>query len=406
MSLLQHLLTEGKEDIIRNKIGLRDDMVDFLVRNKKYKKYWISIAHITVQISNEAYIFNSVLRLFSKVFRLQKIPNSPTIDLNEWKKHLTTAYLVIMERERVVSIIDYMEGAQPTPNLSNVPYVEASNRADQWHDQLKTTGKQLDIKEGQRLIHTFEDGYYWLDLDTNKCGDEGGAMGHCGNTSANTLLSLRDKNGEPHVTVAYNYDGTILQMKGKQNKAPNEKYHEYIIKMFDHITVDNLAYQFIRYEPEHRKEDDFSLSHLGKDHLKQVYDYMNEEMFYEMFHTDIVYKNDLFDSNDRILEDLRNIFPFENDINKYDMDDVNDAFYALIDKFGDEYMIDKLIGVSGRLTKLKGMKFITALYHINMGFRIDRSETDRIAEALIEYEDFFALDTKIENTTILLIFAK
>ena len=102
--------------------------------------------------------------------------------------------------------------------------------ADTWHTNLTASGVIRDPSVG-RVVDRYPDGYYWVDLDTNKSPDEQQAMGHCGEEpKATTLISLRDKQDGPHVTIAYNEDEKdVLQVKGKHNERPIEKYMKYVI---------------------------------------------------------------------------------------------------------------------------------------------------------------------------------
>ena len=106
---------------------------------------------------------------------------------------------------------------------------DALEYANEWHTSLPATGVLKNPTAG-RIIERYPDGYYWVDLGTNKSTDEAQAMGHCGTDfRATTLLSLRDEKGEPHVTVAYDADEKqVRQVKGKQNKKPVEKYMQYV----------------------------------------------------------------------------------------------------------------------------------------------------------------------------------
>ena len=92
-----------------------------------------------------------------------------------------------------------------------------------------------DVEQEEQKIHTFDDTSYWYDLRTDSCPIEAERMGHCGGDArATTLFSLRykgknqQKSGS-YITVAYNPDTeSIYQIKGKFNKAPEEKYYEHI----------------------------------------------------------------------------------------------------------------------------------------------------------------------------------
>jgi len=110
----------------------------------------------------------------------------------------------------------------------------AYNKAHNWHLELKATGF-IQNETGKNLM-IFDDGYYWIDLETNSDKDEADAMGHCGTTNyGDTLYSLRKKQS-PHVTTAVK-KGTVFQMKGRKNERPIEKYHKYIFELLSYPNV-------------------------------------------------------------------------------------------------------------------------------------------------------------------------
>ena len=81
-------------------------------------------------------------------------------------------------------------------------------------------------EDPDKIIHVFNDGSYWYDLDTYQCEMEGDRMGHCGGDERGTLYSLRKKEegkkaSKSYITIAYNaQDQTIYQIKGRQNTCP------------------------------------------------------------------------------------------------------------------------------------------------------------------------------------------
>jgi 8-oxo-dGTP pyrophosphatase MutT (NUDIX family) len=88
-------------------------------------------------------------------------------------------------------------------------------------------------REAARRLMEFSDGYYWTDLNREYCSIEQAKMGHCGRAGeGGNLWSLRDPMGNPHVTVdVREKTGLVRQLKGKQDKPPDPKYHKYIIAL-------------------------------------------------------------------------------------------------------------------------------------------------------------------------------
>jgi len=106
--------------------------------------------------------------------------------------------------ENINYVLDWFKSPLRTEkiNLNNLSFDDAHKQSKTWHESLKATGKITD--ESGKILIEFDDGYYWIDLQTTSDRDEADAMGHCGTTNeGSTLFSLRDKNKQPHVTVAY-----------------------------------------------------------------------------------------------------------------------------------------------------------------------------------------------------------
>ena len=93
--------------------------------------------------------------------------------------------------------------------------------------------KDLDNREDpDNIIHTFEDGSYWYNLQVSNCSVEGERMGHCGSDSRGVLVSLRKRQSKrkassSYVTMTWDSD-TLYQIKGRSNDAPP-------MEMWDHI---------------------------------------------------------------------------------------------------------------------------------------------------------------------------
>jgi len=109
-----------------------------------------------------------------------------------------------------------------------------------------------------QIIHTFDDGSYWYDLQTSNCSIEAERMGHCGDSSwsESTLVSLRKKDSKQkesksYVTMDYREDNdTIYQIKGRSNSVPPEETWPHI-KWF----VDNAGVTNIEESGEHSNDD-------------------------------------------------------------------------------------------------------------------------------------------------------
>jgi len=105
---------------------------------------------------------------------------------------------------------------------------------------------QQSREDPDQILHVFEDGSYWYDLQTSRCETEGDRMGHCGSDGRGTLYSLRKrdkgkKDSKSYITIAFNkYDKTIFQIKGRQNTCPPESLWPHIEKFIDLVGAEKL----------------------------------------------------------------------------------------------------------------------------------------------------------------------
>ena len=106
----------------------------------------------------------------------------------------------------------------------------------------------LDNKEDpENILHKFDDGSYWYNLDVSSCDVEAQRMGHCGSDSRGTLVSLRKKQSSrressSYVTMTYSeYEDTIYQIKGRSNDAPPDETWEHIAWFINNYGVTEVT---------------------------------------------------------------------------------------------------------------------------------------------------------------------
>lgn len=171
-------------------------------------------------------------------------------------------------KNELTIITDYIFSLNRNINNWKLPirlsFDKAVSLSKNWHEYIRNRSEKVidESEEKGKILKKYDDGFYWIDLLNNNCYDEGDLMGHCGRTSADTILSLRRiKNGKitAHVTIAVNIDNEnnyneIYQIKGKGNKKPSDKYHYYIT---DLLTSDSFIYAYFGLE-EYDREEDFS----------------------------------------------------------------------------------------------------------------------------------------------------
>jgi hypothetical protein len=156
--------------------------------------------------------------------------------------------------------------------IDRMSWTDAEALSAAWHAAIAKNGKKSrDLIAGTRRIMEFEDGSFGADLITAEAlAAEGNAMGHCvGGYWARVLsgqtriISIRDRFGNPHVTIELARspritldDGTVVsverfpnpgrdvvpevggewvavQVRGKQNKAPVEKWQGLVDQYFE-----------------------------------------------------------------------------------------------------------------------------------------------------------------------------
>lgn len=132
--------------------------------------------------------------------------------------------------------------SDPDNYLENLTEIE-----DEWKDAV---GDGWITPQGDETLILDLGKYKWFDLGRGACRDEGGAMGHCGNTpsvrAGDTIYSLRQvatRGGQefhrPSLTFIAN-NGILGEMKGRANNKPDEKYHPHIIELLKSKYIDGI----------------------------------------------------------------------------------------------------------------------------------------------------------------------
>lgn len=112
--------------------------------------------------------------------------------------------------------------------------------------QLELLAHQyFDNKEDpENVLHEFDDGSYWYNLDTSNCPVEAERMGHCGSDHRGTLVSLRKKKKERRESSSYvtmTWGGDVLyQIKGRNNDAPPRETWDHIVWFIDNYGIEDV----------------------------------------------------------------------------------------------------------------------------------------------------------------------
>ncbi len=152
----------------------------------------------------------------------------------------------------ITGILDWIRNT-PNIQINNYSWEQAVDAATEYHNNLQGTG-ELAI-EDNTILKKYQDGFYWVDLESTSDRCEADAMGHCATTSkGDTLWSLRKYNPatksiEPFITISVTPDeGQWHQCKGKKNSKPKKEYWSYIadILITNNIFVFKAEYDAAR----------------------------------------------------------------------------------------------------------------------------------------------------------------
>jgi hypothetical protein len=144
--------------------------------------------------------------------------------------------------------------------LNNEPTnYELIKNEDDINSAYNTAKQDLENREEpENVLHEFEDGSYWYNLDVSSCSIEGERMGHCGSDSRGVLVSLRKrkekrKASSSYVTMTWENEGYggnyLYQIKGRSNEAPPDE-------VWDHINwfIQNMGITNVQEDGEHSSD--------------------------------------------------------------------------------------------------------------------------------------------------------
>lgn len=136
-------------------------------------------------------------------------------------------------------ILDWAKVARP--NILEMSFEDAMTQSKAWHDNLGFTYENMpaeaQAEEDEKIIYRCRDGkHYFTMLEPHELGYEGQAMRHCVGgygdkvrKEQSLILSLRDSNNEPHVTIEIDTQTRkTVQIRGKANQEPAPKYQRLI----------------------------------------------------------------------------------------------------------------------------------------------------------------------------------
>ncbi len=186
--------------------------------------------------------------------------------------------------------------------MSQIPKMAAvvwgDQRPKQLQDELSSIEQEWTEKQDQHIPHSGEetvflrldDEWAWYDLEVPSCDREAKAMGHCGNGAGEpdeTVLSLRRHVGDqlyrPSLTFIHKSDGSLGEMKGRNNNKPDQKYHAAIAALLADPRITGISGG--GYKPENNFKMDDLPANIRADLQKknpmlrdvhELYDYWHE----------------------------------------------------------------------------------------------------------------------------------
>jgi hypothetical protein len=166
-------------------------------------------------------------------------------------------------------ILDWLRGRNNPPvretdklDFGTLTYEEALRRAHAWHHELKKLEAGKITDEDGKVVMSFPDGFYWINLGKSYCEKEATAMGHC--ARANGILYSLRKDKYPYITVDLQ-DGVIKQIKGRANTKPKEEYYPYILAF---IMDKKIGVEYL--QSSYRPETDFNINDLTDEQLIEI----------------------------------------------------------------------------------------------------------------------------------------
>lgn len=152
----------------------------------------------------------------------------------------------------ITPVLDYVQSLlndRPDTNISQIGYSTAEKRmlAQREQQALDAQRKHKKVnpvdETGTVVLIKYNDGYTWRQVvGDDALAREGDLMGHCvGNggywpqvlRGLLTIVSLRDADNNPHVTLQLSHDGLqVLQIKGRANKSIVDRY---VPRVFDFL---------------------------------------------------------------------------------------------------------------------------------------------------------------------------
>lgn len=158
-----------------------------------------------------------------------------TTKYNVWLAKESKKNPDILNLDKIRYIVDWAQIEKP--DILSLDFDSAFSRSEEWHKELKQNFKNIskqNLSESRIVYKCSDKEHFFIKLKPDELALEGELMGNCvgGFSYINRLkkreiiiLSLRDKDNLPHVTIEIcNKTGREIQTRGKCNEIPKKKY--------------------------------------------------------------------------------------------------------------------------------------------------------------------------------------
>lgn len=164
-----------------------------------------------------------------------------------------------MDANSLRPVMDFIR--QQTPDLSTLTWSAAQRASEEWHRTLADKqGESTGEYETKNVVFDYGNGYTMVEVPAQDLDTEGDYMGHCVGgddyekmvkSGECTIYSLRDKENRPRVTTEVSNDGTVVQVQGRGNKKPADKYHAMLHQFFhkNNLHRDHTTHPFMKHGP-------------------------------------------------------------------------------------------------------------------------------------------------------------
>lgn len=256
-------------------------------------------------------------------------------------------------------------------DMEAMGFSEMVDVAERWADRVR--GGDKDSGEGNVVLdfRVNGEGYYWVNLGTDYCEQEGSRMRHCGRVFGRTMelhggslyslrRSVRTDDGfknTTHLTAGITNKGELRGLAGFANSKPKEKYHDYILALLLHVVDGEYLIKSISYEVP---VNFFNVNDFNNGRLKALSEkrkdlFKDRKVFKYLVDRDIVDDSFLIMKHRVESSELREVIEFNdvyNRLGEFISSSLNDNWFSYynfdirmpFNVFADDYFYDETKG--------------------------------------------------------------